>query len=231
MRKKIPAIILFTLIVMFSLKLCAETLVPEYSVLNEKVTDTAFRAQIILEVLVTGRVTEEGLRDLLNELYASLKERKGFKYYTSPSHVYIFAYMSREHQIAGVGQWIAMLEMTPSSRRPYINMDRRQLDQIGIEPQSRSGLSEIERRKIWRELVKAEDKSSREAEKNCPLPNQYDPEFNKTLWESKIQEQIELQEKLYEKYQDEITRKFAITREQLMDIAAEGEEKSWPLVK
>lgn len=80
------------------------------------------------------------------------------------------------------------------------------------------GFSESQRKKIFQEYIKAEDRASIE-EANINKDNYSPEECYRTL------------HSLQEKYKNKITKKYSITREQLEKIAMEGINKKWPMPK
>ncbi len=133
---------------------------PKYSVLDENIVDTPIKTEITLNLLVSGEISDDGLRILLNKLYFSTKGRRGFRYHKSPTNIYIYAYTSKERAEAGMGQWVAMLQKGYDELRPTIRINPRQLAQLGAKPEERFELSEAKRIQIWNEIIKVEDRTS-----------------------------------------------------------------------
>ena len=287
-----------------------KVVIPRYSVLNEDVYDAPIKTQIILNILVSGKISEPGLIALLNQLYFSIKARKEFKYHDSPTHIYIYAFTSKERAESGMGQWIAMLEKNDYiDVEPTIHINERQITQLDAKPEWRFGLSEEKRKEIWKELILAEDRARKEAEEQYPLdPTQSlrvgqmfqlsretplileleppDPtaptkirwlppqttikvlkvvEKQQTLWYfvvarspskaflgsgwiwsvalirqlqvdrteqlEQVGKRVELEDRLRDKYKDELAKKYGLTRKQLKEITIEGIEKDWPFPK
>lgn len=144
-------------------------IMPTYSVLDEDIHDAPIKAQVELNILVSGEISETGLKSLLRKLYSSAKAKKGFKYHSSPTNIYIYAFTSKERAESGMGQWIAMLQQSPGDARPRISINERQIAQLGAKPQERFGLSEERRREIWKELILVERRARKEAEEQYPL--------------------------------------------------------------
>lgn len=193
-----------------------EKVMPEYSVLNEELYDAPVKTQVTLNVLVSGKISEPGLRALLNQLYSSVKARRGFKYHDSPTNIYIYAFTSKERAGSGMGQWIAMLRKSYGDVKPTISINERQIAQLGAKPEEQFGLSEEKRKEIWKELVLIEDRAMEEA------LEQYPEEFEK---------QVEMERRLIDEYQNKLAEKYELTREQLQEISVEGVEKDWPFPK
>lgn len=280
---------------------------PKYSVLDEDVYDDAGATKITFNILVSGKITEPGLRALLNKLYSSTKARRGFKYHDSPTNIYIYAFTSKERAGSGMGQWIAMLQKNRDDGKPTISINERQIAQLGAKPKERFGLSEKKRKEIWQELVLAEDRARKRAEEQYPLdPTQslrvgqvfplskqtplmpelepadpmaalqkmrrLPPEttikvlrvamkkqtafyFVEATSPSKVsrgsgwinsialigqgqvdsgkqlEKQAELENRLIDKYKDELAKKYGLTRKQLGEISLEVFKKDWSFPK
>ncbi len=184
----------------------------KYTILDEDVYDAPVKTQVTLSVLVSGEISEAGLKNLLNQLYSSTKARKGFKYHDSPTSIYIYAYTSKERAESGMAQWIAMLQKAHAETKSTTNINERQLGQLGAEPEERFGLSEEKRKEIWKELILIEDRAMKEAEKQYPKE-----------WEK----EIEMQRRLIDENENKLAEKYELTPEQLEKISSEGLEKDW----
>ena len=282
-------------------------IMPKYSVLDEDIYDAPIKTQVELNILVSGEISEIGLKVLLNKLYSLTKAKKGFKYHNSPTNIYIYAFTSKERAESGMGQWIAMLQKSYGDVSPKISVNERQIAQLGAEPEEKFGLSEATRKQIWSEIVKAEDRATKEAEeryptdptqslrvgqlfelsKETPLMPELEPtdpmaalqrmrrlpprttikvlkvstkHFNQwyfvearspsisslsTGWingtalrwqgqvdpKQQLEKQGELENRLIDKYKNELAKKYGLTLEQLKEIALEGVTKDWPFPK
>ena len=189
------------------------TTTPKYVILDEDVYDAPIKTQVTLSVLVSGEISEAGLKNLLNQLYSSTKARKGFKYHDSPTSIFIYAYTSKERAESRGRMWIAMLHKAHAETKATININERQLAQLGAEPEERFGLSEEKRKEIWKELILIEDRAMKEAEKQYPKQ-----------WEK----EIEMQGRLIDENKNKLAEKYELAPEQLEKISTEGLEKDWP---
>ncbi len=142
---------------------------PRYSVLNEEVHDVPIKTQVVLNILVSGEISEAGLKALLNQLYSSIKVRRGFKYHDCPTNIYIYVFTSKERAESGMGQWVAMLQKSYDDIKPTISINERQIVQLRAKPEERFDLSEEKRKEIWEELLLSEDRARKEAEQQYPL--------------------------------------------------------------
>ena len=231
--------ILGTLLVAISLVFVAcvsapeqeKVVMPEYTILDEDVYDAPVKTQVVLNILVSGEISEPGLGALLNQLYSSIATRRGFKYHDSPTNIYIYAYTSKERAESGMGLWIAMLAKSYDDVKPTISINERQIALLDAKPEQKFGLSEAQRQQIWKEIVQAEDRAHREAEQEFPLPDPSKPGYSSSVFMEQLEKQIELEETLGEKYKNELAEKYGLTRDQLDAIGTEGVIKDWPFPK
>src|SRR4029078_12730259 len=107
--------------------------------------------------------------------------------------------------------------------QPRTSFDDRQIDQLGKSREEKFGLSEDQRKAIFRDGVLAEDRANREAEQTYPEPNSPTPEVNMAAFEKRDN----LANKLIEKYRNQLARKNHLTKNQIDEIMNEGLEKSW----
>jgi len=184
----------------------------KYTILNENIYDAPIKTQVELNILVSGEISEVSLKTLLNQLYSSTKTRKGFKYHDSPTSIYIYAFTSEERAGSGMGQWIAMLQKAHADTKPTININERQMAQLGAKPEERFGLSEEKRKEIWKELILIENRAMKEAEKRYP---------------QELEKQAEMERHLIDEYKSELAEKYELIPEQLEKISSEGLEKDW----
>lgn len=200
-----------------------------YEILNEEVYDAPIKTQVVLEILVSGSITAEPLEKLLRTLYDEIVSRRGFQYHTNPTNVYIYAFTTRERAASGMGQWIAMIDKSFNDTSPEFSINERQLEQLGAEPETRQGLSEEERIKIFQEIVRAEDRAREEAMRRYPdlIPGQ--PGYSQDAFMAQLYKQMDEQDRLTEVYKDQVAAKYGLTREQLKEIVSEGLLKDWPL--
>lgn len=187
---------------------------PSYEILNEDVYDAPIKTQVTLSILVSGKISEEGLKVLLGKLYSSIKARKGFKYHKHPTNIYIYAYTSKERFQSEMGLWIAMLDKSYDDAESTIRIKMTQLEQLGKKPEQKFGLSEAKRKKIYWELDEAGWRAEREGQKKYP---------------SDLNKQDRLCETLEEKYKAPIRKKYNLTKDQAFEIVVEGYVKDWPV--
>ena len=185
-----------------------------YTILEEDVYDAPVKTQVILSVLVAGGITEPRLEALLTELYASTKARTGFEHHESPTHIFIYAFTSRERAEPSQWLWIAELAKTRSDSSPTVSINDRQIADLESTPEERFGLTEASRKRVFYELVQAEDRAYDEAQRKYPSD-----------WEK----WRELERMLENQYKDQLAARHGLTRAQLDAIGGEGLGKDWPL--
>ncbi len=186
--------------------------VPEYEIVDEQVYDAPVKTQVEQHIVVTVEITEENLRALLRQQHYAVSKRTGFKYHESPTNIYIYVYETKDKAKAGQGLWLAMSQMSYGDTEPQVNVRTDQIARLGQESQKRFGLSEVERQNVFREIARVEKKATDEAMKRFP---------------SDINNQIDLERKLQEKYKDELAAKYHLTRYQLQSIMVEGVKNRW----
>jgi hypothetical protein len=201
-----------------------------YTILDEDSHDSYGKTQVRLRILVSGEIAEKNLRELLNKLYSKTMKRK-FKYHLAPTNVYIYAYVSKDHYESG-SQWIAMLDKSYDETAPNIRINESQLLQINAKPEEKFGLSEEKRKEIFKEIVKAEDKSYYEAEKTYPSASIEDilsSKFSKSENQEQLRRQNEYQEVLYDKYKAILAKKYGLERKQMDEIMMEALTEDWAI--
>lgn len=206
-------------VLLFSLLASAEasqvgTAIPRYKVLNDKKYETPGKAQVSLNVLLSGKVTEQGLKLLLQQLYDSTLKRTGFRYFEHPTSIEISAFLSKDRYESGMGQWVARLVWNASDSKPEVWTNERQLSSLSSKGQFKSGLTESKRMQVWSELNKSMDRDNTEVERRYPN----DPD-----------KQYEERKRLLKEAEIRIGRKHGITQSQVDSIYTEGLMKDWPV--
>jgi len=97
------------------------------------------------------------------------------------------------------------------------------------KPEDRFGLTEVKRRKIFKEIVSTEDKAQAEADKKYPISGQSTWGLSKSELRSQIDKNINLMRDLEKQYKKELSKKYSLTQEQLKQISIEGISERWPL--
>jgi hypothetical protein len=101
--------------------------------------------------VVSGAVTEAGLRALLGRLHGEVEAKRQARGDRRPRAVGVYLYTDRERLEDGA-RCVAMLLASPGGP-VKVDVDRDQLARLGAAPEDRFGLSE----RLRREAVRAEN--------------------------------------------------------------------------
>ena len=204
---------------------------PTYDVVDRDTIDGPGKTQIELQVIVSGTLTELGLRKLLQQLYDEANATRGLKYHGGkPTHVFIYLYTSRDHIEAGLGQWIAMLSKIGKGPRIETSMKTELIEQFYAKPEVKHGFPESKRKEIFSALVAAEDRADADAERMHPLPDASKPGYSQAKAREQIEKYAEARNTLTETYESEVAERYGITQEQLREISVEAFTKNWPIL-
>jgi hypothetical protein len=143
---------------------------PSYKIVDRDKYDAPIKTQTELHAVVSGSITESGLKALLQKLYSEASASRGFKYHGGKAtHIFIYLYTSRDHFTSGMGQWVAMLSRVGADSRVDTRVKTELIAQLTAKPETKHGLSESKRKEIFRALVLAEDRADSEAQRRFPL--------------------------------------------------------------
>lgn len=143
---------------------------PTYDVVDSDIYDAPIKTQITFQAVVSGTITEQGLKQLLEKLYDEANATRGLTYHGGkPTHVFIYLYTSRDHFKSGMGQWIAMLSKIGDDSRIDTKIRTELIALLHAKPEVKHGLSESTRKEIFQDSIKAEDQANAEAERRYPL--------------------------------------------------------------
>jgi hypothetical protein len=183
-----------------------------HTILKDDVSETPGKAQVTENLLVHPDITEVDLRTLLERRYELASQRSGFRYHEHPTVVAIYAYPSREHAGSGMGQWVGMLLQTSSDSVPMIAIH----PSVGkpSTKEERFGLTEVQRRDVYKRIVEAEDRGQVDAELKHPTD---------------YVRQARLASELSEANKDALAKELKLTSNQLSEIVEEGLAKNWPI--
>lgn len=203
---------------------------PTYDVVGRDTYDAPIKTQIELHAVVSGRLTEPGLKQLLQKMYDEANATRDFKYHGGkPTHVFIYLYTSRDHFKSGMGQWIAMLSKIGENSRVDTQVKTELISQLDAKPEVKHGLPESKRKEIFRAIVAAEDRADADAQRMHPLPDPLKPGYSRAKASEQVMKQTEALNTLTTKYKAEVATRYGITEEQLRDISVEAIEKNWPM--
>ena len=186
-----------------------------YDLLEEKVTDIPIKTQIEQLIVASGSPSEEGLRAEIRERFSRATKRRGFKFFNPPSNIYIYVFGSEEQARAGQGLWVGMVAAGQRDHgEPEIRVNAGRLAALSATPVSRFGLTEDDRRAVFREIAAAELRATNEAMKRVP--------------DTQIEKQIELERRLRQQYKLAVAKRHRLSDEQIAEIVVEGAQKGWP---
>lgn len=93
----------------------------------------------------------------------------------------------------------------------------------------RFGYGEEERKKIYQEVVRAEDRAQNEAEYYYPTPDPMSESYSQEAMEAALESQMDYYDEHAPECKSEVAQEFGLTTDQLREIIVEGTEKEWPL--
>lgn len=195
-----------------------------FEILDEKIVDAPLKTSIVRYILLKGNLSKQIITDFIWKQYNLLKNKKGFKFHTTPTNIGLYLFISKEHYKSNMGQWLAMLYHRLDKGTPKITyaLDfQGQLESLTVKPEIKFNLSENQRKTVWKKSIYAHDKAWNKIEKLYPR-NQFD-----TLEKSKTR--AEFAEELYEKHISKLLKKYKLTRKQLNEIDEEAFKKGWAM--
>ena len=99
---------------------------------------------------------------------------------------------------------------------------------LDAESDLKFGYTEEERKAIFLELVRAEDKANNEAEFLFPTPDPLSDSYDQQAMQEALQSQAEHYNEFAPIYRGEVAQSFGLTIDQLDDIGVEGAVNQWP---
>lgn len=202
--------------------IAADEQLPEYELVYADDGDQGYNPAIKINAVVSGQITESGLRRLLLKLLAGASSSTG------RPRVFIYLFQSHEHFESGMGQWIAMLK-PGSGPQPDIDVKTELVEQLGTETEVIGGLPEVTRKKIFWEIVLAEDRADTEALLQYPFVTRRKPAYSEGERNELLANQSRARKMLVAKYMTELTERYGVTETQLEGIQNEGSQRDWPL--
>ncbi len=191
--------------------------------LAPKITETRNFAFVELKSIVSGRMTEAGLRALLHRLNAEISQMGGFSQHEHPDSSQIALFTTEEDATAGVGHWIALLNWREGSPLD-VRINEAMLKDINSPSEARMGLSDETRRKIFWEACLATNRAYAETDVLCPMKSNYGSEAERVAYVQKMGRTFR---ELESRYHAEVAGKHGLTPDQIEKILEEGTEKSW----
>ena len=185
-----------------------------YKLIEEKIQDTPIKTQIEQQFVAVGVPTQRGLKSEVLKRYHGAIARRGFRYHNPATSVYIYIYGSKEQARSGNGLWIAMIGKNFSDcSEPEAVIDQDRLSALTEKPNERFGLSTAARKKIFWDMVAAEDQATKDSESG----------------DVQGSDQFQVEQRLSVKYKMQVARRYGLTQQQLEKIAGEGLRKGWPM--
>lgn len=92
------------------------------------------------------------------------------------------------------------------------------------------GLSEDQRREIFKAIVISQDSALEKAEADMPLIDVSDPGYSNDVYMAQLMEQREYERGLQETYRKEVLAQFGLDEEVAKQIELEAYEEGWPMV-
>lgn len=196
--------------------------IPAFRVTTDKIAyDTVLRSQVAIAVFIEERVTEEGIRVLLDHLYALAKKVGPFKYREHPNYIDIRIYARK-------GQAHIAWGYESPSEQFNVRIRKQLLATVNDSPIVKLGLTESERQMIWRDIVREEDRAHRDAEEFYPFPMpKNDPSYTETGEINQLSKQLDYARELMKQYREELAESLGMTMEQLEKIGKEGMKNWW----
>ena len=189
----------------------------------ETTEDAPIKTQVEQHVLVSGELTEAGLRALLSQLHSEISQRSGFTYHQNPTHISIYAYTEAEQQ--GTGGWVAMLSRTGEEALPEIRVNTEMLAAPEKPEETKLGLTEAQRREYWKESIAAERRAQREADSKYPV----DDNAAQGEYRAQLERNGNYMYQRQSQYQAELQTKYGITEAQDEELVSEAMAKNWPM--
>ena len=200
----------------------AEEQLPEYELVRKNDADQGHISAIRINAVVSGQITEGGLRRLLLKLLAEANST------ASQQRVFIYLFQSHEHFESGYGQWIAMLK-PGTGAQPDIDIRTELVEQLGAKPEVIGGLSEDMRKEVFQESAMAKDRADNEATLQYPFVRRKTPRYSDAELRDLLANQSRARKMLEEKYESELSGRYGVIEAQLEEIQKEGLQKNWPL--
>jgi hypothetical protein len=183
-----------------------------YSIIKDESEDSRLHSLVRLHLLVKGKITRQGLSNLLQKAY---KERRlgPFKYHPDDPDIFLFAYTDKKKADSGMGLWIAILS-SDAGAEPKLNYTEGELATVGNPPETKFGLTEARRKQLIWDVTACQDKAQSDAEKRFPNDVMKQADWSTSHDESCI---------------DRMCKRYRVTRDNYYKIVVEANQKNWPL--
>lgn len=179
-------------------------------------------SKVSLGVVIEGDITEEIVRQSLNQILEAYKGR----YPDTQTYFNIYAYETEAHAKGFGPHQLGRLEWREreSHKPPHITIEVQNLLAATNPnpPENRFGFTEKQRRDIWTEfIIVAEYQAQREASRRYPSPTKPGEVWQGDKWG-------DLYDNLNEQYEREILAKHGLSKEQFDSICDESILENWP---
>lgn len=200
------------------------TIIPSYHVISEVVREPQLWQSAVIELSVSMDecVTREKLRLLLQYLDGELMKRGPFKYRAHPNLIVIFVHVRP-------GQHYVAKGIRADESEFKIVFEEDLLEIVSDPPVAKFGLTELERQEVFRDIVRAEDRGTVEAEEAYPYPRPGDPRYSETGYDNQIKARNRHCQTLTTKYKAMLADHVGLTKKQLDAIGNEGVRSRWTM--
>ena len=211
----------------------------ELRIVHEELMDASLKNMLNWHVVTDkmGVLDDSYIRMTLNDLYLDAKNRRLFRHHDGfANHVNIYLYLSQEHFMSRNGQQIAHLNMHHRihGNIPSITMhESRNQQNTHIASKyglfaSKYGLSEQERRFIYRMTTRAADRAYEESESKYPVKYPLEPGWNRDHALNEAMQWLHSEAQAVEQAEAQVAKMLGLTRQQHEEICLEGLTKNWP---
>ena len=125
-----------------------------YYKVKDDVFDRQHMTRLSIALIVQSGITRQNLEALLSKYFREAEARRGFYWRKKASDIDVSAYASPEHMASEMGQWLATVTKTPADSVPKWQFDDVQMAEVGVPAVQRFGLSDAERRIVYRKLMR-----------------------------------------------------------------------------
>lgn len=202
-----------------------------YEILTREVYDIPLKTQVSIALLVSPDIRRDDLVAVLEEVYQKTSTETGFKYHAVPSHIFIYAYPSREHAASGMGQWLGMIDRVGDQDVSHLTVSDERLAGNATPAETKFGLTEEKRKLVFQEIVQAEDRAAGEAEARHPTPDPLKPGYSSAAVLRALHKEQKLKDQLESGYKQQLANQYHLSRKQLVEISSEGVKRNWPFPK
>lgn len=152
--------------------------------------------------------------------FEKAKSRRGFEHREHPNAIYLWAYVDKEQYEVDKATWLARLawNVNAGDTEPEIEVAADFLQSLDQPSEIRFGLTEEQRKRLYWELVAAEDESYRIASERVP----------DLTAEGALKRLARTQEVQFRRLRKALLKKHGVTEDETDQIVAEAVQKRWP---